>query len=72
MNKYLINKFLSDEKLLKKLMEHSYFIKDLNRDPNNMKFFISKMKEIYKERPTDKINNVIDTVDIISSFIDTI
>ena len=53
-------------------MENSYYIKDLNRNPNFFKTFESKMKEVYKERTSDKISKAIDTVDMISSIIDTI
>ena len=70
MNKLVINKIISDEKLFSHLMEQSYYIKFLNRDPSYLKTFISKMKEIYKERPSDKVESVIDTVDIISSLIE--
>ena len=34
--------------------------------------FSRKMKEVYKERTTDKISSAIDGVEMISSIIDTI
>ena len=72
MNKITFSKFLEDEKLLNHLKEHSYWLKELNRNPSSINTFIKQMKIVYKERPTDKINSAIDNIDIISSIIDTI
>jgi len=30
------------------------------------------MKKIYKERPTDKLNDAINTIDIVSSLLETL
>lgn len=65
-------KFNEDKKLKRYLDENSYWIKELNRNPNNYKTFISEMKALYKERPVDKIENAIDTIDIVSSVLDTL
>ena len=72
MNKEASIKFVENPKLLHHLKEHSYYIKYLNRDPNFFKSFVSDMKIIYKERVSDKVNNVIDSVDMVSSIVDTI
>ena len=72
MNKITFSKILEDEKLLNHLKEHSYWLKELNRNPSSINTFIKQMKIVYKERPTDKINSAIDNIDIISSIIDTI
>ena len=72
MNKITFSKFLEDEKLLNHLKEHSYWLKELNRNPSSINTFIKQMKIVYKERTTDKINSAIDNIDIISSIIDTI
>ena len=63
---------LENEKLLNHLMEQSYWLKELNRNPMGIKTFIRQMKIIYKERTSDKINNAIDGVEMISSLIDTL
>jgi hypothetical protein len=72
MQKNISLKIIENEKLLNHLKENSYWIKHLNRHPNYLKEFEKNMKELYKERPTDKINSFIDNIDMISSIIDTI
>ncbi|MBE6148046.1 MAG: hypothetical protein E7167_00840 [Firmicutes bacterium] len=64
------NQLLDNPKLLSHFMEHSYWIKELNRRPEAFKEFQKQMKIIYKERPTDKINSAIDNVEMIASIID--
>ena len=72
MNRLAFSKIIEDEKLLNHLKEHSYWLKELNRSPKSIETFIKQMKIVYKERPSDKINEAIDSIDIISSIIDTI
>ncbi len=71
MEKIISKEFIENEKLLNRLMENSYYIKYLNRNPIYFKAFKKDMEVIYKERPTDKLNNMLDGVDMISSIIDT-
>ena len=59
MEKIISREFLENEKLLNRLMENSYYIKYLNRNPNYLKNFKKDMEIIYKERPTDKLNNMM-------------
>ena len=54
------------------LKSNSYWIKQLNRNPDNYKRFESEMKERYKLRTTDKINEVIDNIDLISAVLGTL
>ena len=70
MERKLVEKLLSNPKLFDHFLHHSYWIKELNRNPNSFKLFESKMKEIYKERMTDKINNAIDGIELVSTLID--
>ena len=72
MNKLTFSKFLENEKLLNQLKEHSYWLKELNRNPESINIFKKQMKIVYKERTADKINSAIDNIDLISSIIDTI
>lgn len=65
-------KLKKDPKMYQFLKENSYWLKDLNRDPNNYKKFVEEMKVKYKLRPTDKVNGVIDNIDIISSVLSTL
>lgn len=69
MDLMLQKKFIDNPKMYQYLKENSFWIKHLNREPLLYKEFESKMKELYKERPTDKINSVIDNIDLISSVI---
>ena len=48
---------------------NSYWYKILNRDPNMLDNFIKEVKEKYKLRTTDKINDVIDKMNMLSKFI---
>ena len=72
MEYYLQKKLMEDKNFKRYILENSYHIKYLNRNPEYHKDFTRIMKEQYKERPTDKINNVVNTIDIVSSVIDTL
>ena len=54
------------------LKNNSYWIKQLNRNPEDYKRFEEEMKERYKLRATDKINEVIDNIDLISAVLETL
>lgn len=58
-----------DKKMWDLLKLNSYWIKDLNRDGNNLKKFREDMKIKYKLRTTDKISDAIDNIDLISNVI---
>ena len=51
------------------IRENSEWYKILNRDPNMFDKMVEDMKDKYKLRVTDKIDNVVDSVDIISKFL---
>lgn len=72
MNIIASKELLENPKLLSHLKEHSYLIKDLNRNYNFIREFKRRMKIIYKERPADKVNNALDGIDMISSIIDSV
>ena len=71
MNKELINQIKKD-KLYEYLKSNSYFIKQLNRKPEFYKEFKKIIKEKYHLRITDKINNTIDDIELITNIINTI
>ena len=54
------------------LKENSYYIKDFNRGTIDFKQFQEKMKTVYKERVTDKINNIVENIDLISSVLNVL
>ena len=51
------------------LRSNSYWYKILNRNPNMIDKFIDEVKEKYKLRTTDKIENMIDKINMMSKFI---
>ena len=51
------------------IRENSNWYKILNRNPELFDKMISEMKEKYKIRTTDKINNIVDSVDLITKFL---
>ncbi len=52
------------------LKENSYYFKELNRGTKSFLNFKEDMKEKYKERTTDKLINMVDNIDMISSVLD--
>ena len=54
------------------LRENSYWYKYLNRSNNYYKLFINDMKEKYKLTPTDKINKMIDNINMVRTFLDVL
>lgn len=54
------------------LRSNSYWYKILIRDPSSFNLFVNEVKEKYKLRTTDKINNVIDKIDMVSKLINVI
>ena len=71
MEYFLQQKLIEDKKFKKYLDENSNYIKYLNRNPENYKIFMKEMKELYKERTSDKLSDMVNTIDIVSSLIDT-
>ena len=51
---------------------NSNWYKDLNRSATNYKNFEQTMKDIYKLRTTDKINDALENIDLISSVLNVI
>lgn len=64
--------FRENQKEYNYLKANSYYFKDLNRGNIDFKRFSNEMKEKYKERPTDKLNSVIDNMELISSVLDVL
>ena len=62
-------KLLEDEKYLQFLRENSNWYKTLNRDKNEYNNFLKEMKVKYKLRTIDKVDNIIDSVDLITKII---
>jgi len=58
-----------DSKMFELLKLNSYWIKELNRDYNNLKRYKEDMKVKYRLRTTDKISDAIDNIDLISNVL---
>ncbi len=69
---YLQMQFRENAKSYRQLKENSYYFKELNRGAIDYKKFNEDMKIKYKERVTDKINNVVENMDLISSVLDVL
>ncbi|MBE6153744.1 MAG: hypothetical protein E7166_05930 [Firmicutes bacterium] len=72
MNLDLQFKIKNNPNLQRYLRENSNWYKYLNRNPESLNAFTEEMKERYKLRPGDKINNLVDKLDLISSFINVL
>ena len=59
-----------DEKQIMFLRENSYWYKYLNRNNRYYKEFIDDMKDKYKLKPTDKINKMMDNINMVRTFLD--
>ncbi|HIS12259.1 MAG TPA: hypothetical protein IAB40_04015 [Candidatus Onthocola stercoravium] len=64
--------FKNNSKEYNHLKENSYYIKYFNRGTIDFKTFTENMKTLYKERVTDKINNVVENIDLISSVLNVL
>ncbi len=62
--------FKNDPKSYELLKENSQYIKYLNRGEMNYEMFVKEMKSKYKERTSDKIEKVIDNIDLVSNILD--
>lgn len=69
MNYDILLKLQKDEKYLKFLRENSNWYKELNRNPESYDYFVKKMKEKYKLRKIDKVDNIVETIDLMSKII---
>lgn len=64
-------KIKNDPNLARYLREHSYWYKILNRDPSSIAQFEEEVKDAYKLRTSDKINHVLDTLEVLQTLMST-
>jgi len=62
-------KLKKEEKYHNFLRANSNWYKEFNRDPNVYDRFVKEMKQKYKLRAIDKVDNVIDSIDLMSKII---
>ena len=72
MNLNLQYKIYQDPKQHQFLRENSYWYKYLNRSELYYKDFINDMKEKYKLTSTDKINKMINNIEMFRTFLDVL
>ena len=72
MNLNLQYKIYQDPRQRQFLRENSYWYNYLNRNESYYKDFINDMKDKYKLKPTDKINKMIENMDMIRTFLDVL
>ena len=63
-------KIKSNPNLYRYLRENSYWYKYLNRSPLSLKEMEEEKKEQYRLRPTDRLENVSNTIKMIESFLE--
>ena len=68
MNREVLEKLKKDPKYLTFLRENSWYYKELNRDSKSLDKFIKDMKIKYKLRTIDKVDNIVDSVDLITKI----
>lgn len=61
-------KLKSNPLFIKYLHENSYWYKILNREPNMFNEFVNEVKKNYKLRTTDRINEALNTFEMLSSI----
>ena len=67
--KLIIN---SNTNYINYLRSNSYWYKILNRNPDSINSFIKEVKEKYKLRTSDKLNNIIEKIEMINKFINVL
>ena len=68
----LLIKINNDKKMQEYLVNNSYWYKYLNRRGEYYKDFIEDMKEKYKLKPADKINKIMDNIQMVRTFLDVL
>ena len=61
-------KLKSNPLYIKYLHENSYWYKILNRNPNMFNEFINEVKKSYKLRTSDRLNEALNTFEMITSI----
>ena len=57
---------------IKFLREYSYWYKFLNRNPAYFKEFVVDMKDKYKLNPSDKLNRMLENINMLQTFLDVL
>lgn len=68
MNYLVYKKIIETPYALKYLRENSYWYKKLNRNPELIDKMIDEMKEKYELKFSNKVEKIINTVDLVSKI----
>lgn len=69
MYKEVKEKLDKNPRFKKYLRANSNWYKELNRNPSSYDTFVKEMKKKYKLRTIDKVDNFVDTVDLVTKII---
>lgn len=72
MEKFLQISFRENPKMFELLKQNSYYFKGLNRGVVDYKKFVSDMKIKYKERTSDKLESIMDNMELVSSVLNVL
>lgn len=72
MESFLQMAFRENPKSYELLKENSYYFKSLNRGVVDYKKFISDMKIKYKQRTSDKLESLMDNMELVSSVLNVL
>lgn len=65
-------KLKSNPLYIKYLRENSYWYKILNREPNSFKKFEDEVRINYKLRPSDRINQALEYIEMFETIMSTL
>lgn len=65
-------KISSDPRLVSFIRQYPIWYKRLNRNPDLFKDMIMDMKEKYKLTTSDKINNTLNNINMLKTFLDVL
>lgn len=72
MEKFLQMSFRENPKMFELLKQNSYYFKGLNRGVVDYKKFVSDMKVKYKKRTSDKLESIMDNMELVSSVLNVL
>ena len=64
----VLYKIKSDPKFHQHLRANSQWYKYLNRTPEALTHFMEEAKTVYKMRPTDKLNDLSNRIEMVKTF----
>ena len=62
----------SNEQYISYLRSHSYWYKELNRHPSIFPTFEEEVKTTYKLRMSDRLEKIMNTMDMITSIVSSL